>query len=243
MQCVVLPELEQSSHMLWYTENSIHQSRSRQLFAVLWLAQVTGSELQQAVSCSEQNGNGTNLTAATGCDDTEPSSAAQHAGARAASTSRSRKYRQLAQRPFCMAGSYAMVAILQRNFDKFSLITYNFIITSTKPEFPFVDEQMRGFCAGYVEFHMQCLICLEVNEQNLFQIEYFHFNIGDCSFQCEFQFLIHTRACLKKVNLNKHCNKDTRACSSANKHFKQNLFGTTQGTQSEVMLLLYKILL
>ena len=114
----------------------------------------------QAVSCSEQNGNGTNLTAATGCDDTEPSSAAQHTGARAASTSRSRKYRQLAQRPFCMAGSYAMVAILQRNFDKFSLITYNFIITSTKPEFPFVDEQMRGFCAGYVEFHMQCLICL-----------------------------------------------------------------------------------
>ena len=27
-----------------------------------------------------------------------------------------------------------------------------------------------------------------INEKNLFQIEYFHFNISDHSFQCEFQF-------------------------------------------------------
>ena len=77
---------------------------------------------------------------------------------------------------------------------------------------------------------MQCLICLVVNEQKLFQIEYIHYNISDHSFQCEFQFLINTCVCLKKVNLNKHCNKDTCACSNANKHFKQKLFGTTRGT-------------
>ena len=98
-----------------------------------------------------------------------------------------------------------------------------FIITSTP-----------ALSACYVEFHKQCLICLAVSEQNLFQIEYFHFNISDHSFQCEFQSLIHTCVCLKKVNLNKHCNKDMRACSNANKHFKQNLFGTTRGTHLHV---------